>query len=171
MADASESTGDQSSQPVDSGKLATLFWEDFAAGDVFVAPWGRTITEAHVLAFSGVTGDFQHLHTDEIYASKSQFGGRIAHGPLTAVTGLGLQVYTQVWRNAMAFLEERHGYRLPVHIGDTVFSAMHVLETKPTKRPDRGVVQFRNDLTNQRNEIVCVSHYTMMIRRRPSDAN
>ena len=45
------------------------------------------ITDAHVLAFSGVTGDFQHLHVDELYAEASQFGGRIAHGPLTAVTG------------------------------------------------------------------------------------
>jgi acyl dehydratase len=156
-------------QPQDCGKLVTLFWEDFAVGDVFVAPWGRTISVAHVLAFSGVTGDFQHLHTDEVYAAKSQFGGRIAHGPLTAVTGLGLQVYTQVWRNAMAFLEERHEYKLPVLLDDTVFSAMHVLETRPTKRPDRGIVQYRNDLTNQNNELVCISNYTMMIRRRPTD--
>lgn len=155
-------------KPQDSGKLVSLFWEDFEVGDVFVTPWGRTITEAHVLAFSGVTGDFQHLHTDEIYASRSQFGGRIAHGPLTAVTALGMQVYTQVWRNAMAFLEERHQYKLPVHIGDTLFSAMHVLETVATKRPERGVVQFRNDVTNQKEDLVCVSHYAMMIRRRPS---
>lgn len=146
-------------------KLVSLYWEDFEVGDTFTAPWGRTISEAHVLAFSGVTGDFQHLHVDETYAAKSQFGGRIAHGPLTAVTGLGLQVYTQVWRNAMAFLEERHEYRLPVKLGDTVYSAMTVLETKSTKNPERGIVFFRNDLTNQRDEPVCLSHYTMMIRR------
>lgn len=147
-------------------KLVSLYWEDFESGDVFEAPWGRTITDAHVLAFSGVTGDFQHLHVDELYAAKSPFGGRIAHGPLTAVTGLGLQVYTQVWRNAMAFLEERHEYRLPVRIGDTVFSTMHVLDTKSTKDTERGIVFYRNDLTNQHDETVCVSHYTMMIRRR-----
>lgn len=146
-------------------KLVSLFWEDFEDGDTFTAPWGRTISEAHVLAFSGVTGDFQHLHVDEIYASKSQFGGRIAHGPLTAVTGLGLQVYTQVWRNAMAFLEERHEYRAPVHIGDTIFSVMTVLESKPTRKPDRGIVFFRNDITNQHDDLACQSHYTMMIRR------
>lgn len=147
-------------------KLVSLYWEDFEVGDVFTAPWGRTITDAHILAFSGVTGDFQHLHVDEIYASKSQFGGRIAHGPLTAATGLGLQVYTQVWRNAMAFLEERHEYLAPVHVGDTIGSAMHVLETRETKRPDRGVVIYRNDITNQSGTLVCRTHYTMMIRRR-----
>ena len=41
--------------------------------------------------------------------------------------------------------------------------------TEPTKKPDRGIVFFRNDLTNQRDELVCESLYTMMIRRRPSD--
>lgn len=147
-------------------KLPALFWEDFEVGDVLPAPWGRTITDAHVLAFSGVSGDFQHLHVDEQYAAASPFGGRIAHGPLTAVTGLGLQVYTQVWRNAMAFLEERHEYLAPVHIGDTVRSTMHVLETRATKDPQRGIVFFRNDLTNQNGDLVCRSHYTMMIRRR-----
>lgn len=149
-------------------KLPSLFWEDFEVGDVFRAPWGRTITDAHVLAFSGVTGDFQHLHVDELYARASDFGTRIAHGPLTAVTGLGLQVYSQVWRNAMAFLEERHEYRLPVRIGDTVYSTMEVLEVRPTKRRDRGIVLYRNTMTDQREQVVCVSHYTMMIRRRPA---
>ena len=154
----------------DSGKLVSLYWEDFEVGDSFAAPWGRTITDAHILAFSGVTGDFQHLHVDELYASRSEFGGRIAHGPLTAVTALGLQVYTQVWRNAMAFLEERHEYRLPVHVNDTIYSVMDVLETRETRKPDRGIVLFRNSITNQDGALACLSHYTMMIRRRPAPA-
>jgi acyl dehydratase len=151
-----------------TNKLPSLYWEDFEVGDVFTAPWGRTITEAHILAFSGVTGDFQHMHVDEIYASNTEFGGRIAHGPLTAVTGLGLVVYTQVWRNAMAFLEERHTYKAPVRIGDTVFSSMETTDLRPTKKEDRGIAFFRNDLTNQNGELVCQSEYTMMIKRRPN---
>jgi itaconyl-CoA hydratase len=148
-------------------KLPSLYWEDFEVDDEFATPWGRTITDAHVLGFSGITGDFQHLHTDETYAAQSEFGRRIAHGPLTAVTGLGLQVYTQVWRNATAFLSEQHVYKLPVFIGDTLFSSMVVLDSRPTKKDDRGIVFFRNDLTNQHGELVCESLYTMMIRRRP----
>lgn len=150
----------------DSGKLVSLYWEDFQVGDRYAAPWGRTITDAHVLAFSGVSGDFQHLHVDGVYAAQSQFGARIAHGQLTAITGFGLQVYTQVWRNAMVFLEERHEYRLPVHMDDTLYSVMEVVESRETKRPDRGVVIYRNSITNQNGDLVCVSLYTMMIRRR-----
>jgi acyl dehydratase len=148
-------------------KLTRLYWEDFEVGDVFEAPWGRTITDAYLLAFAGVNGDFQHMHVDEEYSRATQFGGRIAHGNLTAVQGLGMQVYSQVFHHAMAFLEERHVYRAAVKVGDTIYSAMTVTESRETKSPDRGIVFFRNDITNQNGELVCESEYRMMIRRRP----
>jgi acyl dehydratase len=147
-------------------KLTRLYWEDFEVGDVFEAPWGRTITDAYLLAFAGVNSDFQHMHVDEVYSQATQFGGRIAHGNLTAVQGLGMQVYTQVFHHAMAFLEERHVYKAAVRVGDTIYSAMTVLEARETKRPDRGIVFFRNDITNQDGELVLESEYRMMIRRR-----
>jgi acyl dehydratase len=149
-------------------KLNRLYWEDFEVGDVFEAPWGRTITDAYLLAFAGVNGDFQHMHVDQEYAAATEFGGRIAHGNCTAVQGLGMQVYTQVFHHALAFLEESHVYKGAVKVGDTIYSAMHVTDTRQTKRDDRGIVFFRNDLTNQRGELVCVSTYVMMMRRRPA---
>jgi acyl dehydratase len=148
-------------------KLTRLYWEDFEVGDVFEAPWGRTITDAYLLAFAGVNSDFQHMHVDEEYSRATQFGGRIAHGNLTAVQGLGMQVYSQVFHHAMAFLEERHVYRAAVRVGDTIYSAMTVTEARETKSPDRGIVFFRNDISNQNGEVVCESEYRMMIRRRP----
>jgi acyl dehydratase len=106
------------------------------------------------------------MHVDEVYSATTEFGGRIAHGNCTAVQGLGMQVYTQVFHHALAFLEERHLYKGAVRVGDTIFSAMHVTETRPTKRDDRGIATFRNDLTNQHGELVCESTYVMMMRRR-----
>jgi acyl dehydratase len=149
-----------------TSKLTRLYWEDFEVGDVFEAPWGRTITDAYLLAFAGINSDFQHMHVDEEYSKATEFGDRIAHGNLTAVEGLGMQVYTQVFHHALAFLEERHVYKGAVKVRDTIYSAMHVIETRPTKKNDRGIVFFRNDITNQRDELVCESTYTMMIRRR-----
>lgn len=148
-------------------KLPRLYWDDFEVGDVFEAPWGRTITDAYLLAFAGVNSDFQHMHVDEEYSRATEFGGRIAHGNLTAIQGLGMQVYTQVFHHAMAFLEERHVYRGAVRVGDTIYSAMTVTEARETKRRDRGIVFFRNDITNQHGELVCESEYRMMMRRRP----
>ena len=147
-------------------KLSRLHWEDFEVGDVFPAPWGRTVTEAHLLSFGGVNGDFQHMHVDELYAQATEFGGRIAHGNLIAALGLGMQVYTQVFHHVIALLEERHVYKGAVRIGDTVLSTMTVVESRPTHKPDRGILLLRNDLTNQDNELVCESTYTMMVRRR-----
>jgi acyl dehydratase len=149
-------------------KLKRLYWEDFEVGDVFEAPWGRTITDAYLLAFAGVNSDFQHMHVDEEYSKATEFGGRIAHGNLTAIQGLGMQVYTQVFHHALAFLEESHVYKGAVKVGDTIYSAMEVTESRPTKKEDRGIVFFRNDLTNQRGEMVCVSTYVMLMRRRPA---
>lgn len=148
-------------------KLTRLHWEDFEVGDVFTAPWGRTITDAYLLAFAGINSDFQHMHVDETYAQATEFGGRIAHGNMTAIQGLGMQVYTQVFHHAVAFLEEHHVYKAAVKVGDTIFSAMEVTDTRATKRDDRGIVYFRNDLTNQDDVLVCESTYVMMIRRRP----
>jgi acyl dehydratase len=147
-------------------KLTRLYWEDFEVGDVFEAPWGRTITDAYLLAFAGINGDFQHMHVDELYAGATEFGGRIAHGNGTAVQGLGMQLYTQVFHHVLALLEERHVYKGAVRVGDTIYSTMHVTEARATKRDDRGLVFFRNDLTNHRGELVCESTYVMMVRRR-----
>jgi acyl dehydratase len=151
-------------------KLTRLYWDDFEVGDVFEAPWGRTMTDAYLLAFAGINGDFQHMHVDEIYAGATDFGGRIAHGNLTAAQGLGMQLYTQVFHHVLALLEERHVYKAAVRVGDTIFSAMHVTEARPTKHDDRGIAVFRNDLTNQRGELVCESTYVMMIRRRAASS-
>lgn len=148
-------------------KLTRLYWDDFEVGDVFEAPWGRTITDAYLLAFAGVNSDFQHMHVDEEYSRATEFGGRIAHGNLTAIQGLGMQVYTQVFHHALAFLEERHVYKGAVRVGDTIYSAMHVTEARETKRSDRGIIFFQNDLSNQHGEVVCESEYRMMMRRRP----
>jgi acyl dehydratase len=156
------------SQRPGNAKLPRLHWEDFDVGDVFAAPWGRTITDAYLLAFAGINGDFQHMHVDELYAGATEFGGRIAHGNLTAAQGLGMQIYTQVFHHVIALLEERHVYTGAVRVGDTVFSTMTVTDSRPTRKPDRGVLLFRNDLTNQHEKLVCESHYTMMMRRRPS---
>jgi 3-hydroxybutyryl-CoA dehydratase len=152
---------------LEQSRLTRLYWDDFVVGDVFPAPWGRTVTDAHILGFSGVNGDFQHMHVDEVYARATPFGGRIAQGNLTAALGLGMQLYTQVFHHVIALLEEHHVYKGAVLVGDTVLSRMEVVDTRPTKSIERGVTVLRNDLTNQRDELVCESTYTMMIRRRP----
>jgi acyl dehydratase len=151
-----------------TGKLPVLFWEDFEVGDTFPAPWGRTVTEAHLLAFSGLSGDIQPLHVDDLYAADSFYGRKIAQGPLTSILGMGLQIFTQVWRSAVAMFEETQSYKAPVFVGDTVYSSMEVAEARPTKNPAHGLIVFVNTLTNQDGKTVCVTRSVMMLKRRPS---
>jgi acyl dehydratase len=160
--------GDMSAPARDAtGKLPILYWEDFDVGDTFPAPWGRTVTEAHLLAFSGLSGDIQPLHVDDLYAARSFYGRKIAHGPLTSILGMGLQIFTQVWRSAVAMLEETQSYKAPVFVGDTVYSSMAVAESRPISNPEHGLIVFINTLTNQDKKVVCVTRSVMLLRRRP----
>ena len=51
-----------------------------------VAEMSKTVTETDVVLFAGITGDFNPAHMDEVQASQSRFGGRIAHGMLSALS-------------------------------------------------------------------------------------
>src|SRR3990172_4717808 len=81
---------------------------------------GGTVSEGDVLAFSGLTGDFNPLHVDEEFARTSPFGTRVPHGPLIHDMYLGLlDRLGLVAGPAMAFLELRWKFLAPVPVGDT----------------------------------------------------
>ena len=61
--------------------MTGMYWEEWVVGAEFETA-GRTITEADIIMYAGLSGDYAPLHIDEEYAKKTQFGGRIAHGPL-----------------------------------------------------------------------------------------
>lgn len=148
-------------------------FEDYAAGQTFRTA-GRTVTEADIGAFAGLTGDFYPLHMDEEYARATPFGGRIAHGLLTCSQAVGLAVLSGAYGDSvMAFLGI-DGVRAlkPVHPGDTITAVVTVAETRETSRPDRGVVILGYTVVNQRREEVMTFSLTMMMRRstRPTES-
>jgi len=110
---------------------------------------GRTITEADVVNFAGVSGDFNHLHLDDERMAESSFGERIAHGMLvlSAATGLLWQSRTEREREALvAFYGiDRLRFRAPVFFGDRVHVETEVIDTQRT--PDgAGTGTVRYDL-------------------------
>jgi acyl dehydratase len=66
-----------------------LYWEEFEEGKEYITR-ARTVTEADVVAFAGLSGDFNPLHTDAEFMRASQFGERIAHGMLVSSISTGL---------------------------------------------------------------------------------
>ncbi len=143
------------------------FWDDFTVGQEF---WtgGRTVAEADVLAFSGLTGDFNPLHVDEEFArEKGPFGTRIPHGPLVHDMYLGLlDRLGLVAGTALAFLELRWKFLAPVLVGDTVHARVVVHAKRETAKADRGIVTFGVVLLNQRDEPVQEGEHVLMLARR-----
>ncbi|ATI43689.1 dehydratase (plasmid) [Pacificitalea manganoxidans] len=142
------------------------FYEDLKVGDKFVTP-RRTITEADIVAFSGLSGDYNALHTDEIFAAETQFGGRIAHGPLGFVIATGLSNRTGLFDGStIAFLGMQWKFTAPIYPGDTVHLEMTVDELRRTSKPDRGILVREMNLINQKGQLVQTGMFTTMIKVR-----
>ena len=106
-------------------------FEDLAVGQSAV--YARTVTEANILAFAGVTGDFNPVHVNEELASASMFGGRIAHGMLSA--GFISTVFgTKFPGPGSIYLSQTLKFKAPVKIGDTVVARCTLKELTPEKR-------------------------------------
>jgi acyl dehydratase len=144
-------------------------FEDFALGDV-VESSTVTITEAHVVGWASLTGDWHPLHMDAVYArDDGPFGQRVAHGPLVFAMSVGLVERANILgRSVVAWLgtDELRATQ-PVFIGDTLRVRVTVLETRLSRsQPTRGIVGFRYETLNQRDESVMACKYNVMIRTR-----
>ncbi len=129
-----------------------LFYEEFSVGQVWVSP-RRTITESDVVAFAGLTGDYNPLHVDHAYAAKSHYRKPIAHGllGLSWVAGLG-SYFPNI--NTLAFTAVRNWEFLrPMYFGDTVYVETKCIEKSPSGRRTGKAVWHRK-LVNQNSEIV-----------------
>jgi len=121
--------------------------QELKVGDsAFVA---KTISESDVYIFAGITGDFNPVHINEVVANKTNFGGRIAHGILSAglissVLGMKLPGPGTI------YLKQELKFTKPVRVGDTVKATCTVLEILPEKN----IVYFDTVCTNQQNEVV-----------------
>ena len=142
------------------------YFEDIQLGDEYVSP-GRTITEADIVAFAGLSGDYNVLHTDAEYMKTSIFGERIAHGllGLSISSGLGSRAIVRPFAT-IAFLGLRWRFKGPIKIGDTIKVRMRVSDKKETSKPDRGIVTLQRSVLNQRGELVQEGDTELMIERR-----
>lgn len=144
-------------------------FDALTVGDRFVSR-GRTITEADLVGFSTLTGDFHPLHTDAEWAGESEFGGRIAHGMLLLSYCVGLVPLDPAHVLALRGFESV-AFKRPVRIGDTI----HVegkLDSKKELDEAAGLVVFAWKIVNQRGESVALVKVRVLWRRaaRVSDA-
>ncbi len=153
---------DQAYQP--RGK----YFEEFQPGQkIFTA--GRTITEADVINFAGLSGDYNQMHTDAAYSQNSFFGQRVAHGLLVMSVISGLAVNTGIMdRTVLAFREiNEWKFAKPVFFGDTVHGELVVKETREMRRIGGGAVLIDVEVKNQTGETVMKGIWTVLIASKP----
>lgn len=123
-----------------------------ATGDLEVgqhAQFSKTVTESDVVLFAGITGDFNPAHIDDVQASRSRFGGRIAHGLLSAGF-ISACLSMKLPGPGTIYLSQSLRFVRPVRIGDTVTARVEVLEWHASRRRARLATTCRN----QNDEVV-----------------
>jgi 3-hydroxybutyryl-CoA dehydratase len=146
--------------------MMSYYYEDFTGG--VHESRGRTVTEADIVNFAGLSGDFVELHTNEEFARQSPFGRRIAHGALVFSISTGLMTQMNLINDTvLAFYGiDKLRFTGPVFIGDTVRVTKRVIELKE-KDAERGIVTFETQVLNQNNEPVIVYTDKLLVKRKP----
>jgi 3-hydroxybutyryl-CoA dehydratase len=141
-------------------------FEDFALDSISTSR-SRTVTEADIVNFAGLSGDFIELHVSEAYAAKGPFGKRIAHGALVFSISTGLTVQTiKIDDTVIAFYGlDKLRFTRPVFIGDTIHVVKKVIGKEP-KGADRGVVTFETTVLNQNGETVIIYTDKLLVKAR-----
>lgn len=144
-----------------------LYFEEFEIGDSATSV-GRTITETDVVNFAALSGDWNQIHTDAEFSRGQMFGERVAHGLLVLAVASGLAVRLGFMEDTVqAFMGLNWEFRGAVKIGDTVRVRATVEEKKAMRRLGGGLVTFKVQILNQRDEIVHRGTWEVLLKSRP----
>ncbi|HSF82972.1 MAG TPA: MaoC/PaaZ C-terminal domain-containing protein [Anaerolineales bacterium] len=142
-----------------------LTFDEFELGVCYQSQ-GRTVTEADVVAFAGLSGDFNPLHTDAEFGKTTPFGERIAHGMLLVSIATGMANWIGVFEGTtIALMEQLIRYKGAVKFGDTVHLELEVIEKRETSKPDRGVVRFAARVIKQTGDVAVDGEWTLLMKR------
>jgi len=149
--------------------MTGLYWEEWEIGAEFKSS-SRTMTEADIVMFAGLSGDYNPLHIDEEFCKKTQFGTRIAHGPLVYAIAAGLLFQLHLYDDTLiAFLGfDSLKFTKPVKAGDTIHARIKVLEKRETSNAERGVMKRQLQVLNQRGEMVQDAIQAFLLKRKPA---
>jgi oxepin-CoA hydrolase/3-oxo-5,6-dehydrosuberyl-CoA semialdehyde dehydrogenase len=144
-------------------------FEDLAVGDSLLTH-RRTVGEADIVAFGGLSGDYFYMHFDEIAARQSPFGKRIAHGYFVLSAAAGLFVSPAPGPVLANYGLDTLRFVKPVGIGDTIQARLTCKRKidKPAKKdqPPQGVVAWEVQVTNQHGEMVASYDILTLVLKR-----
>ncbi len=141
-----------------------LTFEEFQTGDRVISA-ARTITEADIVNFAALTGDWNQIHTDAEYSKQHAFGQRVAHGLLILSIASGLAVRMSFLEETiLAFRSIEWKMQRPVLIGDTIRVRITVEGTKAMPRLGGGLVNFKVEVVNQNDEACQRGNWEMLVK-------
>ena len=142
-----------------------LYFEEFEVGQSIISA-GRTVTEADVVAFAALTGDWNPMHVDAEFAASHPFGQRVAHGLLGMSIAEGLADRTGLMEGtALAFREiVAWKFSRPIFIGDTIRVRIKVAETKPMPRLGGGMVTYHVTVLKQSEQVAQHGTWIILVR-------
>lgn len=145
------------------------FFDEWHIGDRIEHPIRRTVTETDNLLFSTMTHNPQPLHIDAEAARASEFGQILVNGTFTFSLMVGLSVGETTLGTLVANLGyDRLVMPKPVFIGDTLRATSEVVELRPSKsRPGQGIVTWKHQMLNQRDELVCECLRSALLKAKP----
>lgn len=146
-----------------------LYFDEFYAGQKFVHPIRRTVTEADNVFFTALTHNPAQLHLDEEYAKGTEFGTRIVNSLFTLGLMIGISVNETTLGTTVANLGmDEVRFPKPVFHGDTLHVETEVFEKRESKsRPNQGIIVFIHRAFNQRNEIVAQCKRSALMLKKP----
>lgn len=144
-----------------------FFWQDIKVGDRFQTV-GRTIFEADLAAFIAVTGMTEALFNNiEFLKSESAIkGGRPVPGALVYSFAEGLLIQSTMQGTGLAFLEAKIEIKAPTFVGDTIYVECEVSELRQTSKGNRAIVRTKNEVKNQRGQIMLTYDPLRMMKGR-----
>lgn len=148
-----------------------LYFEEFEVGQKVITP-GRTITEADIVGFAGISGDFNSIHTDAVFSSNSGFGQRVAHGLLGLSIASGLLVRSGVMEGTVMAFREITNWKFsqPIYIGDTIHVVLEVGEMKALPRLGGGSLLLSLHVQNQDEVTVMKGQWSVLVQSKPAEA-
>ena len=140
-------------------------FDEFKVGEKMLLPL-MTITEASVMSWAGLSGDFNPLHVNEEYAKTTflgkKVGGRVPHGQFIASLSVS-PIGSLLCGTAIAFLEMSFRFIGPFGIGDTLYVEVEVIEKKPSTKYPGGTIKFHTITRNQKGEQVIEGNASFLV--------
>lgn len=146
-------------------RIKKLYFEEIEVGSKQTTV-SRTITEADIVNFACLTGDFNPLHMDKVFAEQTMFGQRIAHGLLGLSIAAGLQTDEPEY-HIEAFMNLNWSFKRPIFIGDTIHVVSTIIDKKEGRAKGSGIIISERKVFNQNEKVTQEGTFQLLVTKKP----